>query len=78
MLMRNCLKFNQLYFQKVKYHKCALKTSCTPHKYQEINKKVKCTGRLKKNAIVSNDDIWVSLYLDLRASDLQNSCVYPP
>ena len=36
------------------------------------------TGRFKKNAIVSNDDIWFSLYLGLRASDLQNSCVYPP
>ena len=28
------------------------------------------TGHLKKNARVSNDDIWFSLHLELRVSDL--------
>jgi hypothetical protein len=36
------------------------------------------TGRFKKKAKVSNDEIWFSFYLGLRVSDLQQMCVYPP
>ena len=36
------------------------------------------TGRNTRPAIVSNDDIWFSVYLNLRALNLQSVGVYPP